>query len=248
MKLFGMQKTRSFLLLFFSVISRYACIMTSCLTSKPRKPAKPQTTTCKRKGKANAKTLSPLKQQKKPKKRGRKKKQQSRCNRLRHTRYCRSSSNSSRHGTASRLHQHQLRLEALHLDIALLLALRGSDNSSSAHFRDHFADAGGVEGCVAEASADDVLGDGPEAGQDVEGAAVVAVEGAEEEGGFAVCGCVWLVRCACNQDRVRCKGRLLDLEAESRIPRSGNRWTGMQKGVWKTYHCSASCADFPVGK
>lgn len=100
MKLFGMQKTRSFLLLFFSVISRYACIMTSCLTSKPRKPAKPQTTTCKRKGKANAKTLSPLKQQKKPKKRGRKKKQQSRCNRLRHTRYCRSSSNSSRHGTA----------------------------------------------------------------------------------------------------------------------------------------------------
>jgi len=62
------------------------------------------------------------------------------------------------------------------------------------------------------------LGDGPEAGQDVEGAAVVAVEGAEEEGGFAVCGCVWLVRGACDLDRVRCKGRFLDLEAESRIP------------------------------
>jgi len=32
-----------------------------------KKPVKPQTTACKRKGKANAKTLSPLKQQKKPK-------------------------------------------------------------------------------------------------------------------------------------------------------------------------------------
>jgi hypothetical protein len=77
-----------------------------------------------------------------------------------------------------------------HRDVALLLALSAADDSTSAHLRDVAAKVLGVDGRVVEAGLDDVGGDGPEAGQDVEGAAVVAVEGADEKGGLTVWWCV----------------------------------------------------------
>ena len=77
-------------------------------------------------------------------------------------------------------------LALLHnLQVAPRLALRAPDNSPSAHLRDVAAQISGIDGRVVEPGLDDVCRHGPETGEDVEGAAVVAVEGAEEEGFFA---------------------------------------------------------------
>lgn len=67
-----------------------------------------------------------------------------------------------------------------------LLTLHTANNRTRAHLRDILAQILRVDRRVAESSADNVLRHGPEAGQDVERAAVVAVERADKECGVAV--------------------------------------------------------------
>jgi len=72
------------------------------------------------------------------------------------------------------------------LDTAPLLTFLAPDDGAGAHERNVRPHVLRVEAGLAEPGLDNVGRYGPERGQDVEGAGVVAVEGADEDGGFAV--------------------------------------------------------------
>lgn len=72
------------------------------------------------------------------------------------------------------------------VDAAALLALFAANDGTGTHSRNVVADVLRVHAGLAERGLDDVRWHCEERGKDVEGAGVVAVECAEEEGGFAI--------------------------------------------------------------